>query len=254
MQSAKLRAITRFSTAAMAGAMLISPPAALARFGDAKLSTGSSGHDVRVLQSWLDKLGFHTDVDGQFGRHTRWSLRRFEQANSLPINGILEPRDVQVMRTEMQSRYPATSQTTTTAPGDKATMSSDGVHAIAPADAPPQVQEAIDAANRIVTKPYKYGGGHGRWDDSGYDCSGAVSYALHGAGLLDTQMASSDLESWGSRGRGQWITVYANSGHAYVIIAGLRFDTSGDARGSGPRWHTDLRSGSGYVTRHPSGL
>ena len=251
------RAHARLSTFAAIAAMLAVPQVALARFGDATLLTGSQGHDVRVLQSWLVKLGFSTDVDGVFGRHTRWALRRFEQANNLQINGVLSRSDAQVLRSQMQSRYGngATAPTTTgTAPGDNATMSSDGLHAVAPADAPPQVQEAIDAGNRIVGKPYKYGGGHGRWEDSGYDCSGTVSYALHGAGLLDTPMASGDLERWGTRGAGQWITVYANGGHAYVIIAGLRLDTSGDANGSGPRWHTDLRSGSGYVMRHWSGL
>jgi len=109
----------------------------------------------------------------------------------------------------------------------------------------------IEAANKIRTKPYIWGGGHGRWWDKGYDCSGSVSYALHGGGLIDTQLDSTSFESWGSNGNGRWITIYANSGHAFMVVAGLRFDTSG---ASPSRWQSDLRSGSGYVVRHPSGF
>ena len=251
MDYRKERALARLSIACVAAALVAMPATALARFGDQTLATGSQGHDVRVLQSWLDKLGFHTGVDGVFGRHTRWALRRFEQAHALQVNGVLSTSDAQVLRSAMQAQTSAGgAPVTQTAPGSRARMSSDGLHAVAPSDAPPEVQAAIAAANRIVGKPYKYGGGHGQWEDSGYDCSGTVSYALHGAGLLNTPMASGDLERWGSSGAGQWITVYANGGHAYAIIAGLRLDTSGDARGSGPRWHTDLRSGDGYVVRH----
>jgi hypothetical protein len=115
------------------------------------------------------------------------------------------------------------------------------------------VKDAIVAANAITTKPYRYGGGHGKWEDSGYDCSGTVSYALHGGGLLNKPLDSTGFESWGLAGKGQWITVYANAGHAYVIIAGLRFDTSG-AGEEGPRWRKEPRSPSGYVARHPAGF
>jgi len=125
--------------------------------------------------------------------------------------------------------------------------------AIAPADAPAAVKAAIAAANRIRTKPYVWGGGHGRWWDGGYDCSGAVSYALHGAGLIDSPMPSGPMASWGSPGAGRWITVYANAGHAYAVIAGLRWDTSGNTSGTGPRWHADMASSAGFVARHPPG-
>src|SRR5205807_8232998 len=124
-----------------------------------------------------DKMGFSTAIDGQFGRGTRWSLRRFEQAKGLPVNGVLSPSDAQVMRRAMAAHFSAASDeptTTQVAPGDKATMSSDGLHAVAPADAPQQVKAAIAAANKIVGKPYRYGGGHGQWEDAGYDCSGPV--------------------------------------------------------------------------------
>ena len=126
--------------------------------------------------------------------------------------------------------------------------------AIAPADAPRKVQRAIEFANRINDKPYKWGGGHGGWKiDKGYDCSGAVSYALHGAKMLDDPLPSGPLTKWGEKGKGEWITVYANSGHAFAVIAGLRWDTSGDTHGTGPRWHKDMRSGHGYKKRHFEG-
>ena len=107
--------------------------------------------------------------------------------------------------------------------------------------------------NRIIDKPYKYGGGHGKWNDSGYDCSGSVSYALHGAGLLDKPLASGDFESWGDAGPGQWVTIYTKASHAYMVVAGIRFDTSGRTTHN-TRWQSDMRSSSGYVARHPTGL
>jgi hypothetical protein len=130
--------------------------------------------------------------------------------------------------------------------GGKAKL--DGGKAIAPADAPPRVARAIEFANRIRKKPYRLGGGHKSWTiDNAYDCSGAVSYALHGARMLDDPLPSGPLAKWGKKGKGNWITVYANGGHAFAVIAGLRWDTSG---GNGPRWHKDMRSGHGYKKRH----
>ena len=124
--------------------------------------------------------------------------------------------------------------------------------AIAPLNAPPAVKKVIAAANKIRTKPYVWGGGHGRWWDRGYDCSGAVSFALRGGKLISSPMPSGPMMSWGERGLGRWITVFANSGHAYAVIAGLRWDTSGTG-GSGPRWHEDMRSRRGFAARHPTG-
>jgi len=142
---------------------------------------------------------------------------------------------------------------TPTAPPGKAILVRG--RAIAPADAPAAVKKVIAAANKIRTKPYIYGGGHGRWWDAGYDCSGAVSFALHGGSLIDTPMPSGSLAGWGSAGRGRWITVYANGGHAYAIIAGLRWDTAGTTNGTGPRWHKSLRAQAGgpFSARHPAG-
>jgi cell wall-associated NlpC family hydrolase len=149
---------------------------------------------------------------------------------------------------------PTTPETTVpTAPPGKAILVNG--RAVPPADAPPAVKKVIAAANKIRTKPYIYGGGHGRWWDAGYDCSGAVSFALHGGSLIDTPMPSGSLAGWGSAGKGRWITVYANGGHAYAIIAGLRWDTAGTTNGTGPRWHKSLRAqASGpFTARHPDG-
>jgi hypothetical protein len=154
-----------------------------------------------------------------------------------------------------------------TVPGTKAKLLPDGT-AAAPADAPVQVQQAIWAANRLKDMPYKYGGGHAQVEDTGYDCSGTVSYALIHAGLLDTPLPSGPFMRWGARGRGTWITIFANGGHAYAVIAGLRLDTSSySARTSskvrrryakaferGPRWRPTRRPARGFSKRHPIGF
>jgi hypothetical protein len=116
--------------------------------------------------------------------------------------------------------------------------------AIAPESAPPRVKAVIKAANKIRNKPYKWGGGHKRFKDSGYDCSGAVSYALNGGNFLKRPLSSTGFFNWGKSGAGKWITVYTNKGHAYIVVAGLRFDTA-NTPGNGPRWSTGLRSTRG---------
>jgi len=139
-------------------------------------------------------------------------------------------------------------------PTQKARLLPNGM-LIPPKSAPARVKAVIAAANKIRSKPYIYGGGHGRWWDAGYDCSGSVSFALHGGKFLESPLPSGSLESWGLEGEGRWITVYANGGHAYAVIAGVRLDTSGDEGGeTGPRWHTELRDNIGYVARHPAGF
>ncbi len=125
--------------------------------------------------------------------------------------------------------------------------------ASAPRSAPPAVKAAIAAANSISTTPYVWGGGHSSWYSYGYDCSGAVSFALYGAGLLDTPLVSGELESYGEPGPGKWITIYASPTHTYAVIAGLRWDTVGNENGSGPRWHTEPPYPEGFVVRHPTG-
>jgi hypothetical protein len=140
--------------------------------------------------------------------------------------------------------------------------------AIPPADAPPEVVGAINAANKIVGKPYKYGGGHALVEDSGYDCSGTVSYALLAAKLIKSPLDSSSFMRWGVRGKGAWITVFTNPGHAYAVIAGLRLDTSSygyaarrsakrvakSAYERGPRWRPTMRPARGFRARHPLGF
>ncbi len=147
---------------------------------------------------------------------------------------------------------PVAAPTSPAAPTGRALLANG--RAIAPVDAPAAVKRTIAAANRIRTRPYVWGGGHGRWWDRGYDCSGAVSFALHGGELLDSPLPSGPMTRWGSPGPGRWITVYANAGHAYAVIAGLRWDTSGNSSGTGPRWHEDMASARGFVARHPDGF
>jgi hypothetical protein len=153
-----------------------------------------------------------------------------------------------------------------TTPGTKAKLLPDGT-AAAPADAPAEVQQAIWAANRLKEMPYKYGGGHAKIEDNGYDCSGTVSYALIHAGLLESPLPSGSFMRWGERGRGAWITVFANRGHAYALIAGLRLDTSSYATRTarhkrkyataferGPRWRPYRRPAREFRKRHPVGF
>ena len=136
--------------------------------------------------------------------------------------------------------------------GPVAQVRSNGT-AVAPADAPDVVVQVIAAGNEIATKPYKWGGGHGAWRDSGYDCSGSVSFALAGAGLLNGPLTSGGFMHWGDSGRGRWITILANEGHVFMVVAGMRFDTSG-AQG-GTRWQpVNGRSYGGFEVRHPPGL
>jgi peptidoglycan hydrolase-like protein with peptidoglycan-binding domain len=246
--------------AATALSLTITAESVAAGYATRTLKVGSSGSDVRVLQRYLDTAGFDTDVDGQFGPGTRRSVMSFETAESRRANGKASTTEQRLVQARAEaapeapvSPVPApTAPTAPTAPVEKAYLGADGL-AVAPASAPPEVQAIIAAGNAIATAPYKYGGGHGRWVDSGYDCSGSVSYVLHAAGLLDTALDSSGLMDWGESGRGTWVTIRSNPGHAYMIVAGLRFDTSA-RRAAGNRWSAQMRSARGYTARHPEGL
>jgi peptidoglycan hydrolase CwlO-like protein len=135
-------------------------------------------------------------------------------------------------------------------PGESASVISES-EASAPSAAPQAVKDVIAAANSIATTPYIWGGGHGSFESSGYDCSGAVSFALHGVGFLESPLDSTGLETWGEAGAGKWITVYANAEHTWMVVAGIAFDTVG---GPGPRWHDPwVDSPEGFIVRHPSG-
>jgi peptidoglycan hydrolase-like protein with peptidoglycan-binding domain len=244
-------------------AVLIVPASADAKYASRTLKQGSQGSDVKTFQKYLKQAGFTTKATGYYGTQTYGAQRAFEQQAGLTVDGKATRSEQKAVKrtakgevvdadgTGAQS-YEAPEANTT----ERAVLSSDGRTAIAPDSAPQEVKDAIAAANKITTKPYRYGGGHGKFEDTGYDCSGAVSYALHGGGLLKSPLDSGSFMRWGQGGKGEWISVYANSGHAYVIIAGLRFDTSaaGASGGDGPRWRNKWRSPSGYTVRHPMGF
>ena len=129
-----------------------------------------------------------------------------------------------------------------------------GGMAYAPKKAPEAVKRAIAAGNRLQSKPYKWGGGHAKLNDSGYDCSGTVSYVLREAGLMKGSMPSNGYFSYGKKGQGDWISIYTRKGHVFMTVAGLRLDTGGAGGRTGPRWKPQERNGKGHVVRHPSGL
>jgi hypothetical protein len=135
---------------------------------------------------------------------------------------------------------------------DQATALPNGI-ALPPLEAPEAVRQMIEAGNQIARTPYLWGGGHGKWVDKGYDCSGSVSFVLASAGFLDSPLASGPLMSWGEPGPGKWVTIWTNPGHVFMEVAGIRFDTSG-TKVNGSRWQNDMRSTAGFVARHPPGL
>lgn len=125
--------------------------------------------------------------------------------------------------------------------------------ALPPLESPPEVKSIIEAGNGIARTPYLWGGGHGKWQDNGYDCSGSVSFALASAGLLDRSLTSGQLMRWGKPGKGRWVTIWTNEGHVFLEVAGVRFDTTGRKK-TGSRWQNEMRSRAGFVARHPAGL
>jgi peptidoglycan hydrolase-like protein with peptidoglycan-binding domain len=232
------------------------PAIASAELGDETLKRGDRGADVRELQRGLNGAGYRTSVDGQFGRQTLKRVRAFEGNEQLRVDGKVTPPDAEVLEqaaAEPEQELPTEEAPPAETPGSKATLTDDGL-AVAPADAPQEVQDVIAAGNEIAKSPYLYGGGHGEeLEDDGYDCSGSMSYALRKAGLQDGALASGGYTSFGDSGRGEWITTRANAGHSYMMVAGLRFDTSARKQ-TGTRWADEPRSGRGYVGRHPEGF
>ena len=234
-----------------------------ASYGSRTLREGMSGSDVRTLQRYLNQAGYSTTADGQFGSRTKRSVRSFEAAEDMTVDGVVTRPDARAVRAAAEEapaaeevppteEAPAEETPAEDVPTEEARLTDDGL-AVAPASAPPEVQAVIEAGNEIATKPYKYGGGHGRWNDTGYDCSGSISFALRGGGLITRPHDSSGFMRYGKSGRGAWITIYANSGHAYMMVAGLRFDTSARKRGTS-RWTDQPRSSRGYTARHPTGF
>jgi hypothetical protein len=224
--------------------------------GDRTLREGMKGHDVRVLQAYLTLVGYPTSVDGDFGPATLTSVEAFQTAAGFAPNGVVTVAVEKALRAKVAAieADPPTAITR---------INPDGT-ATAPAGAPTVVQNVVQAANEIINTSYCYAGGHGSWTSSCYDCSGSVSFALHGGGLLSSPEDSTELESYGSPGPGHWITIYANAGHTWIVVAGRAFDTADFGgpnvpAGTGPRWRTDptgnLNDGTGgYVVRHPTGL
>jgi peptidoglycan hydrolase-like protein with peptidoglycan-binding domain len=233
--------------------LIVVADASAAGYATRTLRVGSSGSDVRAFQRYLDSAGFDTTADGAFGPATRRSVMAFEQAEERRVNGVASRSDQRLARTKASAADGDEGGGEPVQPApEKGYIDSDG-QAVGAPSAPDEVRAIIDAGNLIATKPYKYGGGHARWNDTGYDCSGSVSYVLHAAGLLSRARDSTGFMSFGEAGRGTWITIRSNPSHAYMIVAGLRFDTSARSR-TGSRWSEQMRSASGFRGRHPEGF
>jgi len=207
----------------------------VARSAGSSVRVATRGASVRVLQR---RLG--VAADGVFGPGTARAVKRFQRRHGLTADGVVGPATWRALgigghrpvlkRAHLRHRHHARR-----------------------AGIPGAVSRAIGAANRIAGLPYRFGGGHRSFSDRGYDCSGSVSYVLHGAGRLSSPLDSSQLMSYGAPGRGRFITIYANPGHAYMVIRGRRYDTTGQSQ-TGSRWQPHGRSSAGYVVRHPPGL
>jgi hypothetical protein len=230
-------------------------------FGSRTLSKGMEGSDVKTLQRDLTAVGIKTFVSGVFSEGTKIHVKYFQHRARLEIDGVVGPRTARVLKRAAKKRLAEAADSTggegtgpssPSAPAGKATLNSQGL-AVAPSGAPAVIEKVIAAANKIAFKPYVYGGGHASWDSTGYDCSGSVSYALHGGGLLSTPYDSTQFESYGASGYGKWITIYADAGHAYMKIAGLWFDTAAQSSANGnDRWSTTrISPSSGFIVRHP---
>ncbi len=220
--------------------------AALRRAAGGRKSKGSrpgrtgTSHRQDAIRALQRALGI--SADGVFGPATHAAVKRFQRRRALTADGVVgpatwtalgQPNRTIVLRRQ-RARHPA--------------RRGSGVPRI--------VRRVIRAGNRIATKPYRYGGGHASFPkDTGYDCSGSMSYALHGGRLVrSTPLDSTGFMSYGRPGPGRWITIYANAGHSYMVVNGRRFDTSAMSSTGGSRWTSEMRSSSGYVVRHPKGL
>ncbi len=222
------------------------------------LYRGDEGQDIRVLQDFLNKIGDDLRIDGQFGPRTQAAVDGWKGAVGRKEDGRMTCGDIRVLREAIGGVPEEGGRDEGPTPGalqegEQARITEDGF-AVAPAGAPQAVKQIIAAGNEIAHKPYKYGGGHGQWEDDGYDCSGSASYVLHAAGLLESSRPSGGFMDWEQAGEGKWVTVYAHEGHMYLVVAGLRFDTSGREGSGDSRWHDEMRDPDAYAVRHPEGL
>jgi cell wall-associated NlpC family hydrolase len=257
MSATARRYLTPF-VAALAVTVALPAQASAAPYASRSLRLGAHGADVKLLQRYVSAAGHRASRDGEFGPRTQRALRATELELELRADGVATPREQRAIRRAVKD--PAGGGAAYVAPplpdkvvhGAKGTVTADGF-AVPPASAPEAVKDVIAAGNVIATTPYKWGGGHANWDDTGYDCSGSVSYALHGGGLLDSALVSGDFAHWGARGPGSWITLYSNASHVYMVVAGLRFDTSARSR-TGSRWTSEMRSADGFAVTHPNDL
>jgi septal ring factor EnvC (AmiA/AmiB activator) len=227
----------RNSIAATEAEVAAAKEAAEARFAELKTAQANRRETMDALESKEQALSDNLSSISEQIAQQRAAEAAAAAASEVESSGVVS---------EAAGEFPAPLNA-----GETAGFISES-EASAPEAAPEQVKGAISAANAIAMTPYIWGGGHGSFESSGYDCSGAVSYALHGGGLLESPLDSTGLETWGEAGPGKWITVYANGEHAWMIIAGLAFDTVG---GPGPRWHSSpVDSPEGFIVRHPPGL
>ena len=244
------------------------------------------GHTVRVRRALVlgvllalaaaggGWLAFGSDSRSEQGTASA-AQRPADRPASLPPLPEMRPKVVQPSAGEVAQEAPAGGEDEIEAPKpthaasatkkvdrDAAQVAGDGTHratalsngiALPPLEAPEEIKQMIDAGNVIARSPYVWGGGHGKWLDKGYDCSGSVSFVLASAGLLNAPLDSGRLTHWGEAGPGKWVTIYANQGHVWMVVAGIRFDTSG-AKVTGSRWQNDMRPTGSFVARHPAGL
>lgn len=270
----------------LAGLAAATSASAATKFGGRLLRVGQQGLDVTTLQRDLTAAGFTTVSTGIFTQQTKSHVKAFQRRYGLSVDGVVGPSTymkltkllhrLAIMPDTALAASGAQTATTATTPAPLPPSDSGGAGFVpppadapvqaatydqltglvqAPADVPMVIHNVIEAANQIAFKPYIYGGGHGSFDSAGYDCSGSVSYALHGANLLSTPLDSTQFESYGVAGPGRWITIYANAGHAYMDVAGIWFDTAAQSAQNGnDRWSsTRVSPGSGWVVRHPAG-